>query len=67
VGIGDPALARAALAVVEAALAAVPDALQAPVLDWAELIASGRGPADLVRDRARRDGPLGCLTAPELA
>jgi glutamate--cysteine ligase len=67
VGIADPALGKAALAVVEAALAAVPGPLRASVQDWAELIASGRTPADLVRDRARRDGPVGCLTAPELS
>jgi glutamate--cysteine ligase len=67
VGIEDPALGRAASALVEAAVAAVPDPLRASVEDWAELIASGRTPADLVRDRARRDGPLGCLTAPELS
>jgi glutamate--cysteine ligase len=67
VGIADPALTRAAFTVVEAALDSVPAALRASVQDWAQLIASGRTPADLVRDRARRGGARSCLTAPELA
>jgi len=71
VGIRDPELRRAATRLIEAALAAGP-AVLAPHLrpaveDWAELVARGRTPADLVRDRARRDGLVACLTAPELA
>jgi ergothioneine biosynthesis glutamate--cysteine ligase EgtA len=65
-GITDPALARAARGVVEAALPAVPPALRPAVEDWAGLLESGRTPADLVLDRARRGGPLACLTAAEL-
>jgi hypothetical protein len=36
------------------------------VESWAELVESGRTPADLVLDRAHRDGPLATLTADEL-
>jgi ergothioneine biosynthesis glutamate--cysteine ligase EgtA len=64
--ITDPALAAAARALVEAALPAVSDALRPDVERWAELLESGRTPADLVLERARRDGPLSCLTAAEL-
>jgi glutamate--cysteine ligase len=66
-GITDPQLAAAARGVVQAALSAVPDALRPAVEDWAELLDSGRTPADLVLERARRDGPLACLTAAELS
>jgi hypothetical protein len=52
---------------VEAALPAVPDSLRPAVEDWAELLDSGRTPADLVLERARRDGPLACLTDPDLS
>lgn len=66
IGIGDAALAAAARGVVRAALPAVSQALRPAVEQWAELLDSGRTPADLVLDRARRDGPLACLTADEL-
>ena len=66
IGIGDPAIAAAARGVVAAALTAVPDALRPAVEDWAELLDSGRTPADLVLERARADGPLACLSAAEL-
>ncbi len=63
---GDPAIAAAAAGLVAAALPAVPPALRAAVEDWAELLESGRTPADLVLERAHSDGPLSCLTAAEL-
>jgi glutamate--cysteine ligase len=66
-GIADPQLAAAARGLVEAALPAVPDSLRPAVEDWAELLDSGRTPADLVLERARRDGPLACLTDPDLS
>ncbi len=66
-GIADPQLGAAARAVVQAALPAVPDPLRPAVEDWATLLDSGRTPADLVLERARRDGPLACLTAAELS
>jgi ergothioneine biosynthesis glutamate--cysteine ligase EgtA len=66
-GIADPQLAAAARGVVEAALPAVPDPLRPAVEEWATLLDSGRTPADLVLERARRDGPLACLTAAELS
>jgi len=65
-GLTDADLARAARGVVAAALPAVPAALRAAVEAWGALLADGRGPADLVLDRARRSGPTGCLTAEEL-
>ncbi|WP_432508176.1 glutamate-cysteine ligase family protein [Kineococcus esterisolvens] len=65
-GLADPALARAARGVLAAALPAVPTGLRGAVEAWAELTAAGRGPADLVLDRARRSGPTACLTAEEL-
>jgi ergothioneine biosynthesis glutamate--cysteine ligase EgtA len=65
-GITDPALAAAARGVVAAALPAVPRSLRSAVEDWAGLLESGRTPADLVLERARRGGPLACLTAAEL-
>jgi ergothioneine biosynthesis glutamate--cysteine ligase EgtA len=67
VGISDPALLAAARGLVEAALPATPAPLRPAVEAWAELLESGRTPADLVLERARRDGPLACLTAPELS
>jgi glutamate--cysteine ligase len=66
IGIKDPELGAAARGVVEAALPAVCDSLRPGVEDWAELLESGRTPADLVLERAERDGPLACLTAAEL-
>jgi gamma-glutamylcysteine synthetase len=66
-GIADPQLAAAARAVVQAALPAVPASLRPAVEDWAALLESGRTPADLVLETARRDGPLACLTAAELS
>ncbi|WP_432573451.1 glutamate-cysteine ligase family protein [Kineococcus sp. SYSU DK005] len=57
---------RAAAAVVEAAVPAVPEALRGCAAAWAELTAAGRTPADLVTERARRSGPAACLTAEEL-
>jgi glutamate--cysteine ligase len=66
-GITDPQLATAARGLVAAALPAVPDSLRPAVEDWAELLDSGRTPADLVLERARRDGPLACLTDPDLS
>ncbi len=66
-GISDPQLAAAARGLVEAALPAVPDTLRPAVEDWAELLESGRTPADLVLETALRDGPLACLTDPELS
>ena len=66
IGIADPAIGAAARGVVSAALTAVPATLRPAVEDWAELLEQGRTPADLVLDRARRDGPLACLTAAEL-
>jgi glutamate--cysteine ligase len=65
-GITDPDLAAAARGLVAAALPAVPASLRPAVEDWAQLLDSGRTPADLVLERARRDGPLACLTDPEL-
>lgn len=67
VGIHDPALLRAARGVVAAALTAVPASLRPAVEAWALLLERGRTPAHLVLDRARRDGAVGCLTAPELS
>lgn len=67
IGITDPQLAAAARGVVQAALPAVPDPLRPAVEEWASLLESGRTPADLVLERARRDGPLACLTAAELS
>ena len=66
IGIGDPAIGTAARGVVAAALTAVAAPLRPAVEEWAELLEQGRTPADLVLDRARRDGPLACLTAAEL-
>lgn len=66
-GIGDPQIAAAVKGVVAAALPAVSASLRPAVEDWAELLESGRTPADLVLERARRDGPLACLTAAELS
>jgi glutamate--cysteine ligase len=66
IGIKDPELGAAARGVVEAALPAVCESLRPGVEDWAELLQSGRTPADLVVERAERDGPLACLTAAEL-
>jgi glutamate--cysteine ligase len=66
VGIGDPAILAAARGIVGAALRATPAALRPEVEAWAELLESGRTPADLVLERARREGPLACLTAAEL-
>jgi ergothioneine biosynthesis glutamate--cysteine ligase EgtA len=66
VGIGDPAILAAARGVVAAALTATPAVLCPAVEEWAALLESGRTPADLVLERARRDGPLACLTAAEL-
>jgi glutamate--cysteine ligase len=66
-GITDPGLAAAARGLVEAALPAVPDALRPAVEDWAQLLDTGRTPADLVLETARRGGPLACLTDPELS
>ncbi len=66
-GIADAQLAVAARGLVAAALPAVPDALRPAVEDWAALLDSGRTPADLVLERARRDSPLACLTDPELS
>ncbi len=70
-GVGDPQLHTAVTGMIAAALAASPQvlapALRPAVEDWAELVASGRTPADLVRDRARTDGPLACLTDPDLS
>ena len=51
----------------DAALPAVPAALRPAVEDWAQLLESGRTPADLVLETARRGGPLACLTDPELS
>ncbi len=65
-GIGDPVIAAAARGVVLAALPAVAATLRPAVESWAELVESGRTPADLVLDRAHRDGPLATLTADEL-
>ena len=66
VGIGDPAILAAAKGIVAAAIPATPLPLRRAVEDWAELLESGRTPADLVLQRARQDGPLACLTAAEL-
>jgi glutamate--cysteine ligase len=66
-GVADPALKTAALGVVQAALPAVPDRLRPAVEEWALLLESGRTPADLVLERARRGGAVACLTAPELS
>lgn len=66
IGITDPKIGAAARGIVQAALPAVDDALRPDVEDWAELLESGRTPADLVLERADRDGPLACLTAAEL-
>ncbi len=66
-GITDPELGAAARSVAQAALPAVPGPLRPAVEDWVDLLDSGRTPADLVLERARRDGPLGCLTAEELS
>ncbi len=66
-GITDPELRAAARGLVHAALPAVSAALRPAVEDWAALLDSGRTPADLVLERARRDGPLACLTDPTLS
>jgi glutamate--cysteine ligase len=66
-GIADPQLGAAARGVVQAALPGVPEPLRPAVEEWATLLDSGRTPADLVLERARRDGPLACLTAAELS
>ena len=66
-GVADPALLAAAQGVVQAALPAVPAGLRPAVEDWAELLDSGRTPADLVLERARRHGPAACLTDPALS
>ncbi len=66
IGLTDPQLAAAAQGVIHAALPAVPTELRPAAEDWAELVASGRTPADLVLARAERDGPLACLTEEEL-
>ncbi|MEW1957493.1 glutamate-cysteine ligase family protein [Kineococcus sp. NPDC059986] len=65
-GLGDPALRRAALGVVEVAAARVDPALRPAVEAWADLLRAGRSPVDLVLDRYRADGPDACLTAEEL-
>ncbi|PPK94556.1 glutamate--cysteine ligase [Kineococcus xinjiangensis] len=65
-GISDPALGRAARGLVAAALPAVPAVLRPDVERWAELLDSGRTPADLVRNLARRTDAAGCLLAEEL-
>ena len=67
VGVGDPALLGAARGVVAAAASDVPASLRPAVEAWALLLEQGRTPAHLVLDRSRRDGALGCLTAPELS
>jgi ergothioneine biosynthesis glutamate--cysteine ligase EgtA len=65
-GIADPAILAAAQGIIAAAIPATPAPLRPAVEAWAELLDSGRTPADLVLDRARKDGPLACLTAAEL-
>ncbi|MCW2547681.1 MAG: ergothioneine biosynthesis glutamate--cysteine ligase EgtA, partial [Mycobacterium sp.] len=65
-GIGEPGILAAARGVVAAAIPATPASLRPAVEEWAELLESGRTPADLVLERAHRDGPLACLTAAEL-
>ncbi|WP_299037667.1 ergothioneine biosynthesis glutamate--cysteine ligase EgtA [uncultured Pseudokineococcus sp.] len=65
-GLSDRRLRRAAAGVVAAALPAVPDALRPDVERWAALVDAGRTPADLVTERARRDGHAACLLAEEL-
>jgi glutamate--cysteine ligase len=66
-GIADPAILAAAQGVVQAALPAVSERLRPAVEDWAQLLDSGRTPADLVLERAHRDGPVACLTDPGLS
>ncbi|WP_380157448.1 glutamate-cysteine ligase family protein [Kineococcus sp. R86509] len=65
-GLTDPRIRTAALGVLEAAAARVPDGLAADVERWLEALDRGRGPADLVLDRFERSGPTACLTAEEL-
>ncbi|MEZ0491938.1 glutamate-cysteine ligase family protein [Kineococcus sp. TBRC 1896] len=65
-GLVDPELRRAALGVLDAAAARVDPALVPAVHAWTDLLAAGRGPADLVTDRFRDQGPDACLTAEEL-
>ncbi|MEZ0164349.1 glutamate-cysteine ligase family protein [Kineococcus sp. LSe6-4] len=65
-GLGDPALRRAGLGVLDAAAARVDPTLRPAVQTWSDLLAAGGSPADLVTDRFRADGPDACLTAEEL-
>jgi ergothioneine biosynthesis glutamate--cysteine ligase EgtA len=60
-GLGAPALRRAAVACLAAAVPAVPAALRAEVEALAELVGSGRSPGDAVRTAAERGGPLTAL------
>ena len=61
-----PGLVAIVVAAVEDERAAVPAGLRADAEAWADLLAAGRGPADLVLDRFRSRGATDCLTAQEL-
>jgi ergothioneine biosynthesis glutamate--cysteine ligase EgtA len=62
-GLADPAIRRAAQECVSAAVDRAPVALKAQMEAYAELVASGRTPGDLIRERADAQGPLAVLEA----
>lgn len=62
-GLGDPAIAKAATACVEVALARAPVELKAEMEAYAELVLAGRTPGDELRTSVERDGPLSVLEA----
>ncbi len=66
-GLADPAIRAAVHRCTAAALPLVPAGLRTDATAYAELLASGRTPGDLLRDSASEHGPLGCLLDGELA
>jgi ergothioneine biosynthesis glutamate--cysteine ligase EgtA len=62
-GLGDPTIARAARACVEAAVDRAPVELKNQMTAYSELVVSGRTPGDEVRVRIERDGPVAALEA----
>jgi glutamate--cysteine ligase len=60
-GLADPALCTAALGCVEVAAARCAPELRTEVEAYAELLASGRTPADVLRAAAQQRGPLAVL------
>jgi glutamate--cysteine ligase len=60
-GLSDPALHRAGVTCVAAAVDRVPGALRDDAAAYAELVAQGRTPGDELRGRIEKDGPLAVL------